>query len=72
MLGPLHGGVHLFPDFMMGKETSQLSFCEWAPVIGVTVSREHVDAHSINFTDIHRPEIEAITNVNNQEQTRVI
>lgn len=49
---------NLFPDVIVGKETAQLSFCKWATVIGVAVSREHVDAHSMNFTDIHCSEIE--------------
>lgn len=58
MFKRLASRFHLFPDVVMGQEASQLSLCQWATMIGVTVSREHVDAHSLNFTDIHRSEIE--------------
>lgn len=50
--------VHLFPDVIVGKEASELSLSQWATMIGVTVAREHVDAHSMNLTDIHCSEIE--------------
>lgn len=58
MLKCLAFGVDLFPDIIVWKEAAQLSFCNWTSVIRVTVSREHVDAHSVNFTDIHCSEIE--------------
>lgn len=57
-------GVHLFPDVIVGEEAPQLSLCQRSTVIGVTVAREHVDAQSLNFTDIHRSEIEYIGNEN--------
>lgn len=49
--------AHLFPNVVVGKEASELSFSQWATMIGVTVAREHVDAHSMNLTDVHRSEV---------------
>lgn len=57
MLKYLPAEVHLFPNVVVGKEASELSFSQWATMIGVTVAREHVDAHSMNLTDVHRSAI---------------
>lgn len=57
----------------MGKEASQLSFCQWAAMIRVTVAWEHADAHSMNFTDIHCSEKEPEKqNSDESDQTSVI
>lgn len=61
MLKCLAFGVDLFPDIIVWKEAAQLSFCNWTTVIRITVTREHVDAHSINFTDIHCSEKQIMT-----------
>lgn len=39
-------------------------------MIGVAVSREHVDAHSMNFTDVHRSEKEEKRVGNEKGQTK--
>lgn len=45
--------MHLFPDVIVRKKTAQLSFRQWSIVVRVAVSREHMDTHGMNFTDIH-------------------
>lgn len=61
--------VHLFPNVVVGKEASELSFSQWATMIGVTVAREHVDAHSMNLTDVHRSEVkEHISDIRERER----
>lgn len=45
--------MHLFPNVIVGKKAAQLSFRQWSIMVWVAVSREHMDTHCVNFTDIH-------------------
>lgn len=63
--------AHLLPDVVVGKEASQLSLCQWSTMIRVTVPREHVDAQSMNFTDIHRSDIDIEEQIGNDKGRHV-
>ena len=55
--------AHLLPDLVVGQEAAQLSLGQWTAVVGVTVPRKHMDAHSIDLTDVHGSETDRRENI---------
>lgn len=71
MSGWLASQFHLFPYVIVREEAAQLSFGQWATMIGVTVAREHVDAQGMNLTDIHGSAERSRQGLNKQWQKHI-